>query len=83
VSPVGKQPAICRMFDAKKRLYELKKTTKKASKQQKPKQDKEVVVGAKIAVSGSAASLGSILRTTSLTVLFCFCDCSTHCSRTT
>ncbi|KAJ8519358.1 hypothetical protein ON010_g18082 [Phytophthora cinnamomi] len=49
VSPSGKLPAVCRLFDAKKRLYELKKATKKASKQQKPKPDKEVVVGAKIA----------------------------------
>ncbi|KAG7386341.1 hypothetical protein PHYPSEUDO_000376 [Phytophthora pseudosyringae] len=49
VSPAGRLPAVCRLFDAKKRLYEIKKATKKASKQQKPKQDKEVVVGAKIA----------------------------------
>ncbi|OWZ21018.1 Translation initiation factor IF-3 [Phytophthora megakarya] len=49
VSPVGKLPAVCRLFDAKKRLYELKKANKKASKQQKAKPDKEVVVGAKIA----------------------------------
>ncbi|EGZ07674.1 hypothetical protein PHYSODRAFT_565539 [Phytophthora sojae] len=49
VSPSGKLPAVCRFFDAKKRLYELKKASKKASKQQKPKPDKEVVVGAKIA----------------------------------
>lgn len=51
VSPVGKLPAVCRLFDAKKRLYEIKKANKKASKQQKAKPDKEVVVGAKIAVS--------------------------------
>ncbi|KAH7464769.1 hypothetical protein PRIC1_005620 [Phytophthora ramorum] len=49
VSPAGRLPAVCRLFDAKKRLYELKKATKKASKQQKPKADKEVVIGAKIA----------------------------------
>ncbi|ETK93415.1 translation initiation factor IF-3 [Phytophthora nicotianae P10297] len=49
VSPIGKLPAVCRLFDSKKRLYELKKANKKATKQQKPKQDKEVVVGAKIA----------------------------------
>ncbi|CAI5702304.1 unnamed protein product [Peronospora effusa] len=49
MSPVGKQPVFCRLFDAKKRFYELRKATKKASKQQKPKPDKEVVVGAKIA----------------------------------
>eukprot|EP00644_Phytophthora_capsici_P016510 jgi/Phyca11/573246/estExt2_Genewise1.C_PHYCAscaffold_520154 len=49
VSPVGKLPAVCRLFDAKKRLYEMKKANKKASQVQKPKQDKEVVVGAKIA----------------------------------
>ncbi|TYZ64853.1 hypothetical protein PybrP1_008157 [[Pythium] brassicae (nom. inval.)] len=35
---------VCRMFDAKKRLF----TMKKAVKQQKPKQDKEVVFGIKI-----------------------------------
>ncbi|GMF37599.1 unnamed protein product [Phytophthora fragariaefolia] len=51
VSPSGKLPAVCRLFDAKKRLYEIKKSSKKAAKQQKPKPDKEVVVGAKIAVS--------------------------------
>lgn len=51
VSPSGKLPAVCRLFDAKKRLYELKKAGKKAAKQQKPKPDKEVVVGSKIAVS--------------------------------
>lgn len=49
VSPVGKLPAVCRLFDAKKRLYEMKKANKKASQVQKPKPDKEVVVGAKIA----------------------------------
>ncbi|KAF4043721.1 Translation initiation factor IF-3 C-terminal domain [Phytophthora infestans] len=49
VSPVGKLPAVCRLFDSKKRFFELKKANKKASKQQKPKPDKEVVVGAKIA----------------------------------
>ncbi|KAE8900342.1 hypothetical protein PF005_g10886 [Phytophthora fragariae] len=49
VSPSGKLPAVCRLFDAKKRLYELKKAGKKAAKQQKPKPDKEVVVGSKIA----------------------------------
>ncbi|KAI9983150.1 hypothetical protein PInf_007077 [Phytophthora infestans] len=37
------------LFDSKKRFFELKKANKKASKQQKPKPDKEVVVGAKIA----------------------------------
>ncbi|KAF1776498.1 hypothetical protein PC114_g11634 [Phytophthora cactorum] len=49
VSPVGKLPAVCRLFDSRKRFYELKKASKKVSKQQKPKPDKEVVVGAKIA----------------------------------
>uniref|UniRef100_M4BBE3 Translation initiation factor 3 N-terminal domain-containing protein n=1 Tax=Hyaloperonospora arabidopsidis (strain Emoy2) TaxID=559515 RepID=M4BBE3_HYAAE len=49
VSSVGKYPAVCRLFDAKKRLYELKKANKKVFKQQKPKPDKEVVIGAKIA----------------------------------
>ncbi|CAI5742542.1 unnamed protein product [Hyaloperonospora brassicae] len=49
VSAVGKFPAVCRLFDAKKRLYELKKANKKAVKQQKPRPDKEVVIGAKIA----------------------------------
>ncbi|CAI5738178.1 unnamed protein product [Peronospora destructor] len=49
MSPVGKTPVFCRLFDAKKRFYELKKASKKASKQLKPKPDKEVVVGAKIA----------------------------------
>ncbi|KAF1785435.1 Translation initiation factor 3, C-terminal [Phytophthora cactorum] len=39
----------CRLFDSRKRFYELKKASKKVSKQQKPKPDKEVVVGAKIA----------------------------------
>ncbi|KAK1937857.1 Translation initiation factor IF-3 [Phytophthora citrophthora] len=51
VSPVGKLPAVCRLFDAKKRLYEMKKANKKAAQVQKPKPDKEVIVGAKIAVS--------------------------------
>ncbi|KAL3669176.1 hypothetical protein V7S43_005560 [Phytophthora oleae] len=49
VSPAGKLPAVCRLFDAKKRLYEMKKANKKAAKVQKPKPDKEVIVGAKIA----------------------------------
>ncbi|CAH0516287.1 unnamed protein product [Peronospora belbahrii] len=41
MSPVGKLPAVCRLFDAKKRYYELKKANKKTSKQQRPKPDKE------------------------------------------
>ncbi|GLE10694.1 hypothetical protein PINS_up022911, partial [Pythium insidiosum] len=35
---------VCRLFDAKKRLFNLKK----AAKSNKPKQDKEVVFGVKI-----------------------------------
>ncbi|KAG7396852.1 hypothetical protein PHYBOEH_001609 [Phytophthora boehmeriae] len=49
VSPNGKQPTVCRLFDAKKRIYDLKKASKKAAKQQKTKPDKEVLVGVKIA----------------------------------
>ncbi|KAF1317826.1 Translation initiation factor if-3, partial [Globisporangium splendens] len=43
VSSNGDQ-VVCRMFDAKKRLFSMKK----AAKPQKPKQDKEVVFGVKI-----------------------------------
>ncbi|KAI9916996.1 hypothetical protein PsorP6_017991 [Peronosclerospora sorghi] len=49
VSPFRKLPAVCKLFDAKKRRYEMKKATKRHAKQQKPKPDKEVVIGAKIA----------------------------------
>lgn len=45
VSQSGRQ-VVCRMFDAKKRAFALKKSTK----QQKPKPDKEVVFSVKIAV---------------------------------
>lgn len=40
------EKVVCRMFDAKKRLFSMKK----AAKPQKPKQDKEVVFGVKIEV---------------------------------
>ncbi|RLN02344.1 hypothetical protein BBJ28_00004971 [Nothophytophthora sp. Chile5] len=53
VSPAGKTGVICRMFDTKKRLFEMKKATKKVSKQQKPKSDKEVIIGVKIALTDS------------------------------
>ncbi|KAF4319741.1 hypothetical protein BBO99_00006145 [Phytophthora kernoviae] len=49
VSPNGKRPTVCRLFDAKKRIYDLKKASKKVAKQQKVKSDKEVLVGVKIA----------------------------------
>lgn len=45
VSSNGDQ-VVCRMFDAKKRLFSMKK----AAKPQKPKQDKEIVFGVKIEV---------------------------------
>lgn len=42
---------VCRMFDAKKRAFSMKK----AQKPQKPKQDKEVLFSVKIAVRAAAA----------------------------
>lgn len=47
VSANGQQ-VICRIFDARKRMFAMKKSTKAA----KPKQDKEVVFGVKIEVRG-------------------------------
>lgn len=49
VSPEGKLPTVCKLFDTNKRAYELKKASKSANKQQKAKIDKEVVIGATIA----------------------------------
>lgn len=46
------EKVVCRMFDAKKRLFSMKK----AAKPQKPKQDKEVVFGVKIEVRAPIAS---------------------------
>ncbi|CEG47036.1 translation initiation factor if-3 [Plasmopara halstedii] len=62
VSPLGKMPTVCKIFDTNKRLYELKKASKNMMKQQKVKVDKEVLIGAKIAPNDLSMKVDQLKR---------------------